>query len=223
MIASNRRLNRKPVALQFKVINRLLTSSQPSHERTPLKPSTLNDTNSKTLKNAWIVTSCFSIPLWIPFSCFLQLVEMLTTYRVNEEKEVFNMKVSTKVLDSLTPQEIRDLRVVFEAFDVNQDEWVAFCQSGDGQDHCFLAYCQPLRIGYSYSLVILLTHLDIGEHITQYSRVALWWSVRVTTMRKWVQIPITGGSRCQYELLAQNKSSPFMVLHATLMVLHAKP
>lgn len=46
---------------------------------------------------------------------------MLTTYKVDDEKEVYNILVSKKVLDSLTPQEIRDLRVVFDAFDVNMD------------------------------------------------------------------------------------------------------
>lgn len=52
---------------------------------------------------------------------FTQLVSMLTTYKVDAEKEVYNITVSKRVLESLTPQEIRDLRVVFDAFDVNQD------------------------------------------------------------------------------------------------------
>lgn len=48
-------------------------------------------------------------------------MSMLTTNRVDEEKEVFNITVSKRVLESLTPQEIRDLRIVFDAFDVNGD------------------------------------------------------------------------------------------------------
>ena len=50
---------------------------------------------------------------------------MLTTYKVDAEKEVYNITVSKKVLESLTPQEIRDLRVVFDAFDVNSDGYVS--------------------------------------------------------------------------------------------------
>lgn len=50
-----------------------------------------------------------------------RLMSMLTTYKVDAEKEVYNITVSKKVLESLTPQEIRDLRVVFDAFDVNSD------------------------------------------------------------------------------------------------------
>lgn len=51
----------------------------------------------------------------------LQLMNMLTTYTVDEEKEVYNIRVAKRVLQHLTPQEIRDLRVVFDAFDVNSD------------------------------------------------------------------------------------------------------
>ena len=50
---------------------------------------------------------------------------MLTTYKVDAKKEVYNITVSKKVLESLTPQEIRDLRVVFDAFDVNSDGYVS--------------------------------------------------------------------------------------------------
>ena len=47
---------------------------------------------------------------------YLQLIKLLTTHKV-DEKELYGMKVSTRALEKLTPQEIRDLRVVFEAFD----------------------------------------------------------------------------------------------------------
>ena len=53
--------------------------------------------------------------------CFLfQLIKLLTSHPVNE-KEVHGVKVSTRILENLTPQEIRDLRVVFELFDTNDD------------------------------------------------------------------------------------------------------
>lgn len=52
-----------------------------------------------------------------------RLVELLTTHKV-EEKELHGFKVTTKVLEQLTPQEIRDLRIVFETFDGNSDGYL---------------------------------------------------------------------------------------------------
>ena len=52
-----------------------------------------------------------------------QLIKLLTSHPVNE-KEVHGVKVSTRILENLTPQEIRDLRVVFELFDTNDDGYV---------------------------------------------------------------------------------------------------
>lgn len=46
---------------------------------------------------------------------------MLTTYKVDDEREVYNITVAKRVLEALTPQEIRDLKIVFDAFDVNSD------------------------------------------------------------------------------------------------------
>ncbi|XP_045162842.1 uncharacterized protein LOC123527449 [Mercenaria mercenaria] len=53
-----------------------------------------------------------------------QLVKLLTSHPV-DEKEIHGVKVSTRILDNLTPQEIRDLRVVFELFDLNNDGYLA--------------------------------------------------------------------------------------------------
>ena len=52
------------------------------------------------------------------FDIIFQLIKLLTTHEVNE-KELFGFKVSTRALGKLTPQEIKDLRLVFDAFDVN--------------------------------------------------------------------------------------------------------
>ena len=46
-----------------------------------------------------------------------------------EERELHGFKVSTKALEKLTPQEIRDLRIVFEAFDSNQKGQVKFIKN----------------------------------------------------------------------------------------------
>ena len=48
-----------------------------------------------------------------------QLIKLLTTHKV-EEKDLFGIKVSTRALEKLTPQEIKDLRVVFESFDTQE-------------------------------------------------------------------------------------------------------
>lgn len=53
-----------------------------------------------------------------------QLVKLLTSHPV-DEKEIHGVKVSTRILESLTPQEIRDLRVVFELFDTNNDGYLS--------------------------------------------------------------------------------------------------
>jgi len=53
-----------------------------------------------------------------------QLVKLLTSRPV-DEREIHGVKVSTRILDNLTPQEIRDLRVVFELFDTNDDGLLA--------------------------------------------------------------------------------------------------
>ena len=45
-----------------------------------------------------------------------RLVDLLTTNEV-DERELYGMKISSRALQKLSPQEIRDLRIVFEAFD----------------------------------------------------------------------------------------------------------
>lgn len=45
------------------------------------------------------------------------LLEILKTRRLEDEREFLGEKLSGRVLHSLTPQEIRDLRDVFKAFD----------------------------------------------------------------------------------------------------------
>ncbi|KAK0056433.1 caltractin [Biomphalaria pfeifferi] len=49
-----------------------------------------------------------------------KLVDLLKTHPV-DEKEVNGIKVSSRVLEQLTAQDIRDLHVVFEIFDTNSD------------------------------------------------------------------------------------------------------
>jgi len=49
-----------------------------------------------------------------------KLVDLLKSHPV-DAKEVHGIKVTTRVLEQLTPQEIRDLRVVFDIFDSNSD------------------------------------------------------------------------------------------------------
>ena len=46
-----------------------------------------------------------------------QLLEALKTRKV-DEKELHGIRVSTRALEQLTPQEIRDLKFVFDAFDL---------------------------------------------------------------------------------------------------------
>ncbi|XP_059178304.1 uncharacterized protein LOC131957481 [Physella acuta] len=52
-----------------------------------------------------------------------KLIDLLTSHPV-EEKEVHGIKVSTRVLEQLTPQEIRDLKIVFDIFDTNSDGYI---------------------------------------------------------------------------------------------------
>jgi hypothetical protein len=51
---------------------------------------------------------------------YFQLVKLLTSNPV-DEKEVHGYKMSNRILKNLTAQEIRDLLVVFELFDTNND------------------------------------------------------------------------------------------------------
>ncbi|ELU15735.1 hypothetical protein CAPTEDRAFT_156723 [Capitella teleta] len=51
------------------------------------------------------------------------LLKLLLTNPV-KEKELFGIQVSTRALEKLTPQEIRDLRMVFEAFDINERGYI---------------------------------------------------------------------------------------------------
>ncbi|CAL1545279.1 unnamed protein product [Lymnaea stagnalis] len=53
-----------------------------------------------------------------------KLLDFLTTHPVNEKEVVHGVKVSTRVLEQLTPQEIRDLHLVFELFDNNSDGFI---------------------------------------------------------------------------------------------------
>jgi hypothetical protein len=49
-----------------------------------------------------------------------QLIQLLTTQPA-DVRDVHGVKVSTRVLQHLTPQEVRDLRAVFEIFDSDSD------------------------------------------------------------------------------------------------------
>lgn len=53
------------------------------------------------------------------FSFFIKLLHVLKTKKV-DEKELHGFKVSTRALEKLTPQEIRDLKVVFDVFDFQE-------------------------------------------------------------------------------------------------------
>ena len=50
-------------------------------------------------------------------------MQVLKTVKV-EEKELHGFKVSTRALEKLTPQEIRDLKVVFDTFDFQNKGFV---------------------------------------------------------------------------------------------------
>jgi len=52
-----------------------------------------------------------------------KLVDLLKSHPV-DAKEVHGIKVTTRVLEQLTPQEIRDLRIVFNIFDSNSDGYI---------------------------------------------------------------------------------------------------
>ncbi|KAK3737178.1 hypothetical protein RRG08_016482 [Elysia crispata] len=52
-----------------------------------------------------------------------KLVDLLTSHPV-DKKEVHGIKVTSKVLLQLTPQEVRDLRIVFDIFNTNSDELI---------------------------------------------------------------------------------------------------
>uniref|UniRef100_A0A0B6Y7P6 EF-hand domain-containing protein n=1 Tax=Arion vulgaris TaxID=1028688 RepID=A0A0B6Y7P6_9EUPU len=52
-----------------------------------------------------------------------RLIHLLKTHPV-EKKELYGFKVTTRVLQQLTPQEIRDLRTIFEMFDCNSDGFI---------------------------------------------------------------------------------------------------
>lgn len=52
-----------------------------------------------------------------------RLVKLLTSNPV-DEKEVHGYKMSARILKHLTPQEIRDLLIVFELFDSNADGYI---------------------------------------------------------------------------------------------------
>ena len=45
-------------------------------------------------------------------------MKLLTSHPV-DERELFGIKVSTRALKNLSPAEIKDLRVVFEAMDIH--------------------------------------------------------------------------------------------------------
>lgn len=49
-----------------------------------------------------------------------QLIEVLKA-RPADDREIHGHKVSGRILKELTPQEIRDLKIVFELFDSNAD------------------------------------------------------------------------------------------------------
>ncbi|XP_041377827.1 caltractin-like [Gigantopelta aegis] len=52
-----------------------------------------------------------------------KLINLLTSNPV-DEKEIHGIKVSTRVLNELTAQEVRDLRTVFEIFDTDSDGFI---------------------------------------------------------------------------------------------------
>ncbi|KAI0225681.1 hypothetical protein LSAT2_023548 [Lamellibrachia satsuma] len=51
------------------------------------------------------------------------LIKLLTTHPVGE-RDLYGMKISTRALDNLTPQEISDLKIVFEAFDYRNHGYI---------------------------------------------------------------------------------------------------
>ncbi len=72
-------------------------------------------------KITFACNECSKSGYCINFQCIcnvflFQLMQVLKTVKV-EEKELHGFKVSTRALEKLTPQEIRDLKVVFDTFD----------------------------------------------------------------------------------------------------------
>ncbi|XP_076451661.1 uncharacterized protein LOC143287511 [Babylonia areolata] len=49
-----------------------------------------------------------------------KLIKLLTTHPA-DVREIHGVKVSTRILEQLTPHEVRDLRAVFEIFDTDSD------------------------------------------------------------------------------------------------------
>lgn len=49
-----------------------------------------------------------------------RLIKLLTTHPA-DMREIHGVKVSTRILEQLTPHEVRDLRAVFEIFDTDSD------------------------------------------------------------------------------------------------------
>jgi len=49
-----------------------------------------------------------------------KLIKLLTTHPA-DVRDIHGVKVSTRILEQMTPQEVRDLRAVFEIFDTDSD------------------------------------------------------------------------------------------------------
>ncbi|XP_048257778.1 caltractin-like [Haliotis rufescens] len=59
----------------------------------------------------------------MPVVAGMMLIKLLTSHPV-DEKEIHGIKVSSRVLEQLTSQEVRDLRVVFEIFDASSTGFI---------------------------------------------------------------------------------------------------
>lgn len=59
-------------------------------------------------------------PVPSPLPTGESLLKLLTTHDV-KEKELFNQKLTVKILEQLSPAEIKDLKLVFDTFDANSD------------------------------------------------------------------------------------------------------
>ncbi|KAK7093578.1 uncharacterized protein [Littorina saxatilis] len=53
-----------------------------------------------------------------------RLIKLLTTHPA-DVRDIHGVKVSTRILEQMTPQEVRDLRAVFEIFDTDSDGLLA--------------------------------------------------------------------------------------------------
>ena len=68
----------------------------------------------------FIFSMCMSFTQLSFFLFITQLIRLLTHHPA-DTRDVHGVKVSTRILEQMTPQEVRDLRAIFEIFDTNSD------------------------------------------------------------------------------------------------------